>query len=214
MRQILSLSLVISGLALTGTLPIVAQNENPAPSRDRVQVTERPAETNDSRDSMVVSEGTEIVVRTNEAIDSTTANEGQSFSGTVQEAVIDADGKIPIPKGSDARLVVRRASTSGTTGSPQLALGLESINIRGHRYTVNSVDVEQGNDRGIGKNRRTGEYVGGGAVLGTLLGAIAGGGKGAAIGAVAWRCCRRDRPGADQRQGSEDPCRDDPQVSA
>jgi outer membrane lipoprotein SlyB len=66
-----------------------------------------------------------------------------------------------------------------------LALALDSINIRGHRYTVNSADIEQGNNRGIGKNRRTGEYVGGGAVLGTLLGAIAGGGKGAAIGAVA-----------------------------
>src|SRR6185369_14464069 len=50
---------------------------------------------------------------------------------------------------------------------------------------VNSADVQQGNDQGIGKNKRTGEYIGGGAVLGTLLGAIAGGGKGAAIGAAA-----------------------------
>jgi len=37
----------------------------------------------------------------------------------------------------------------------------------------------------IGNNKRTGEYVGGGALLGTIVGAIAGGGKGAAIGAVA-----------------------------
>ena len=43
-------------------------------------------------------------------------------------------------------------------------------------------DVQKG-EQGIGKNKRTAEYVGGGAVLGTLLGAIAGGGKGAAIGA-------------------------------
>src|SRR5207244_7207406 len=35
---------------------------------------------------------------------------------------------------------------------------------------------------GLGKNKRTAEMVGGGAVLGTLIGAIAGGGKGAAIG--------------------------------
>ena len=50
---------------------------------------------------------------------------------------------------------------------------------------MNSADVQQGNQQGIGKNKRTGEYVGGGAALGTLVGAIAGGGKGAAIGAVA-----------------------------
>jgi hypothetical protein len=134
---------------------------------------------------MTIPDGTEIIVRTNETIDSTTANEGQSYSGVVQEAVTDPDGRTLIPKGSEARLVVRRASTGGTTGSPQLALDLESINIRGRRYEVNTADVEQGSNRGIGKNKRTGEYVGGGAVLGTLLGAIAGGGKGAAIGAVA-----------------------------
>ena len=38
---------------------------------------------------------------------------------------------------------------------------------------------------GVGKNKRTAKYVGGGALAGTLIGAIAGGGKGAAIGALA-----------------------------
>jgi len=181
-------------LSLIAALPLIAQNTNPSPNNDsdHPQVAERPADTYDSRDAMVVPEGTEIVVRTNEAIDSTTANEGQSFSGTVQNAVLSADGVtlIPngetlIPKGSDVSLVVWRVSTGGTTGSPEVALGLDSINIQGQRYFVNSETVERGNDQGIGKNRRTGKYVGGGAVLGTLLGAIAGGGKGAAIGAVA-----------------------------
>jgi hypothetical protein len=174
-------------LSLTAALPLIAQNTNPSPNNDsdHPQVAERPADTYDSRDAMVVPEGTEIVVRTNEAIDSTTANEGQSFSGTVQNAVLSADGEALIPKGSDVSLVVRRVSTGGTAGSPEVALGLDSINIQGQRYFVNSETVERGNDQGIGKNRRTGKYVGGGAVLGTLLGAIAGGGKGAAIGAVA-----------------------------
>ncbi len=174
-------------LSLIAALPLIAQNTNPSPNNDsdHPQVAERPADTYDSRDAMVVPEGTEIVVRTNEAIDSTTANEGQSFSGTVQNAVLSADGETLIPKGSDVSLVVRRLSIGGTTGSPEVALGLDSINIQGHRYFVNSETVERGNDQGIGKNRRTGKYVGGGAVLGTLLGAIAGGGKGAAIGAVA-----------------------------
>jgi hypothetical protein len=38
---------------------------------------------------------------------------------------------------------------------------------------------------GVGVNKRTGTFVGGGALFGTLLGAVAGGGKGAAIGALA-----------------------------
>lgn len=149
---------------------------------------DRPADNADaqhSRAATEVPEGTQIVVRTDQTIDSTVAREGQSYSAVVQEAVTGPDGQTLIPKGSEARLTIRQISTGGTTGSPQLVLGLESINIDGHRYLVNSADAQQGGNRGIGKNRRTGEYVGGGAVLGTLLGAIAGGGKGAAIGAVA-----------------------------
>jgi len=140
-------------LSLIAALPLIAQNTNPSPNNDsdHLQVAERPADTYDSRDAMVVPEGTEIVVRTNEAIDSTTANEGQSFSGTVQNAVLSADGETLIPKGSDVSLVVRRLSTGGTTGSPEVALGLDSINIQGQRYFVNSETVERGNDQGIGK---------------------------------------------------------------
>ena len=62
---------------------------------------------------------------------------------------------------------------------------LDSVEVNGRRYNVSTEDLRRGDDRGIGANRRTGEMVGGGAVLGTLLGAIAGGGKGAAIGAIA-----------------------------
>lgn len=137
------------------------------------------------RGSMVVPEGTEIVVRNNEAIDSTTASQGRTFAGTVEKDVMGRNGEVLIPKGSNAELVVRNVSKGGATGSPELALDLNSIEIAGHRYLVNTADLQRGNNSGIGKNKRTGEYVGGGAALGTLLGAIAGGGKGAAIGAVA-----------------------------
>ena len=51
---------------------------------------------------------------------------------------------------------------------------------------MSTADQELENHRdGIGGNKRTGQYVGSGAVLGAIIGAIAGGGKGAAIGAVA-----------------------------
>lgn len=182
----LQIACVILGMAMGGTL--LAQSTNPAQNMERTPTADRAQDNTDTttpRAAMSVPEGTEIVVRTNDAIDSTTATESQSFSGTVQETVTSADGQTLIPKGSDVRLMVRKATSGGTTGSPQLTLGLESINIRGHRYQVDSTDIQQGSNSGIGKNRRTAEYIGGGAALGTLLGAIAGGGKGAAIGAVA-----------------------------
>jgi hypothetical protein len=125
--------------------------------------------------------GTEVVVRTNERIDARNAVEGQTFSAQIQENVRDSDGSTAIPRGSDARLVVRRLENNG-----DLTLDVESITVEGRRYQVSTADQELDNQRqGIGGNRRTGEFVGGGAVLGAIIGAIAGGGKGAAIGAGA-----------------------------
>jgi outer membrane lipoprotein SlyB len=57
--------------------------------------------------------------------------------------------------------------------------------VNGERYAVQvGADRVESRDS-VGANRRTGEFVGGGAILGTIIGAIAGGGKGAAIGAAA-----------------------------
>jgi len=138
------------------------------------------------RDNVTVPAGTEIAVRTDETIDSQSTNEGQLFPAEVQQDVVDAAGNVVIPKGSQAELTIRSVNSgSGATGPSDLALGLDSISVNGNNYRVFTQDVAQQGNAGIGKNKRTGEYVGGGAVLGTLIGAIAGGGKGAAIGAIA-----------------------------
>jgi hypothetical protein len=153
-----------------------------------------PARGGDSADRMnrdryphdwaVLPPGTSISVRTDEDIDSRNAAEGRTFPASILQDVLDADGRVLIPRGSPATLVVRRVNESGTVTSASYVLDLDAIRVNGRRYVVNTEDITAG-QTGIGKNRRTGEYVGGGAVLGTLLGAIAGGGKGAAIGAVA-----------------------------
>ncbi len=160
-----------------------AQVSKPAPTPASQSQADNSTEQRNS--SVVLPDGTEIVVRTNEAIDSSTATPDKTFSANVEQDVTGSTGQVLIPKGSSADLVVRKVSAGGTTGSPQLALDLQALNIGGHRYVVSTSDLEQSNNQGIGKNRRTGEYVGGGAAVGTLLGAIAGGGKGAVIGAVA-----------------------------
>lgn len=138
-----------------------------------------------TRGSLSVPSGTEVSVRTNEAVDSSTAREGQRFSGTIQQDVMGSNGEVVIPKGSNAELVIRNVSSGGTTGSSELALDMHSIDIGGHNYLVSTEGLKQSNDQGIGKNKRTGEYVGGGAALGAIIGAVAGGGKGAAIGGLA-----------------------------
>ena len=123
--------------------------------------------------------GTTVEVRTNDTIDVKNVNEARSYTGTVNKDVMDASGRVAIPKGSPAELTVRKVSDR------ELALDLNAIDVAGRRYTVASdASTKTGAEKeGIGKNKRTGKYVGGGAVAGAVIGAIAGGGKGAAIGA-------------------------------
>jgi hypothetical protein len=130
---------------------------------------------------MEVPAATEIAVRANEKIDTRNTSQGTSYSAQVDRDVVDANGRVIIPRGAEARLVVRRVNDN------TLALDLQSIRVEGRTYNVDTSSGHQngaGRD-GLGANKRTGEFVGGGAVLGTLLGAVAGGGKGAAIGALA-----------------------------
>ncbi len=130
--------------------------------------------------------GSEVSVRTNETIDSATAAEGQSFDAQVTRDVRDANGDLVIPRGSDARIVIKSASQGGRIrGAADLVLDLQALVINGRQYMIEAADVTQKGKSGVGANKRTAEYTGGGAALGAVIGAIAGGGKGAAIGAGA-----------------------------
>ncbi len=122
--------------------------------------------------------GTRIAIRTNDRIRLSDAN-GQIFGGTVANDVADRNGRVIVPAGSNAELIVRRLDRN------QMAIDLDSVTIGGRRYAVAATEDTRNEKNGVGANQRTGRYVGGTAVLGTLLGAIAGGGRGAAIGALA-----------------------------
>src|SRR5207302_4188923 len=133
----------------------------------------------------VLPVGTEVSVRTDETIDSGKAVEGQTFAAEIAKDVQDANGGVVIPRGSNAQLVILSASRGGRIkGAADLILDLSSISIGGRRYRVDTADLAQKGRAGLGKNKRTGEFVGGGAALGAIIGAIAGGGRGAAIGAA------------------------------
>jgi hypothetical protein len=134
---------------------------------------------------IVLPAGTEISVMSNVPIDSQNAQPGQTFRASITQDVVDSQGRVVIPRNSDATLILRKESGGGVHGG-DIVLDLDSVMVNGVRQTVASSDVVETSDRqGLGKNRRTGEYLGGGAALGALIGAIAGGGKGAAIGAAA-----------------------------
>lgn len=162
-------------------------NNNPNPNLQN-RAYNSPSQYRNDRDRgapyATIPSGSELVVRTNERIESSSATEGRTYSAQVDRDVLDSSGNVIIPRGSGAQLVIRDVSRGGTVSGPQMALDLQSLTLNGQNYYVSTQDIQR-RDQGVGANRRTGEYVGGGAVLGTLLGAIAGGGKGALIGAIA-----------------------------
>lgn len=130
--------------------------------------------------------GTTLRVRNSDTISAGTAQAGQTFPGVITADVMGTDGTVAIPKGSDAMLIVRASEAQGKMeGQSELVLDLASVDVGGRHYNLETADLVRKGKQGLGKNRRTAEFVGGGAVLGTIIGAVAGGGKGAAIGAAA-----------------------------
>jgi hypothetical protein len=132
---------------------------------------------------IVIPSGTEISVRTNEPIDSKTASPGQTFSAVISQSVRDEEGKVAIPHGASAALVVKQAG-AGKVHANELVLDLQSVTVGGRPYEVDTASLTEKGKDGVGANKRTGKFLGGGAAIGAIIGAIAGGGKGAAIGAA------------------------------
>jgi len=126
--------------------------------------------------------GTAITVTIDQSISSKNAQAGQGVVATVAHDVT-VDGKVVIPKGSHAKLVVRSVQASGRLSTPaKLWLRLKSVEVHGKTYTI--ATSSSGKTMG-GKGKRDAGFIGGGAGAGALIGGLAGGGKGAAIGAAA-----------------------------
>ena len=115
--------------------------------------------------------GTELVVRTVEMIDSRNSGADQVFSAIVEQDV-DSDGRVVVPAGSSAQLIIRQVSSGGATGSPEMTLDFQSMTIAGRRYAVSAAAAMLRSPE-VGVNRRTTETTGA-AVLGTIIGVNAG----------------------------------------
>lgn len=138
--------------------------------------------------------GTNLSIRADQDIKAQDVSSGNTYQAEIAQDVVDPNGTMIIPRGAPATLVVVDQnynpndpnSTSSSNNNKDLTLALQSLTVNGRNYMVQSNTVQGSNDKmgGIGANKRTGKYVGGGALAGAVIGAIAGGGKGAAIGAA------------------------------
>ena len=112
-----------------------------------------------------IDPGTFITVRTRDSID-TDRRDGRMFAAAVESDVWDDYRRLAIPaipRGSRAELLVRSAPDG------DLVLDLDSITVGGQRYEVSaSTERIEGRSRDTG---RAAEFVGGGALLGTIIGA-------------------------------------------
>jgi hypothetical protein len=104
---------------------------------------------------MTIPSGTALVVRTTEDIDSRIAGDRQTFSAVVDRDLMAGDSAeaIAIPKSSPVDLAIRNLPSSGTAGTPNLALDIDAITINGDRYVVSRTSTpakgqRQGNDQG------------------------------------------------------------------
>jgi len=131
---------------------------------------------------VTIPAGTRISIRTIDRIDSTKNHVGDRFQASLAEPLL-VDGNIVVAKGADVYGRLAESKKSGTfTGRSELQLELTGIVVNGQTVPVVTGEYElTGSSRGESTAKRTI----GGAALGSIIGAIAAGGRGAAIGAAA-----------------------------
>jgi hypothetical protein len=131
---------------------------------------------------LTLAAGTNIVVRMIDAVDSETARPGQTFAGSLDEPILDANRQELVPRGADVVLKLVDAQQSGTfTGRSELTLNLQSVKVNGRMVAINTQSISRTSDS---RGAQTAKRGGVGAVAGAALGGIFGGGKGAAEGAA------------------------------
>lgn len=132
--------------------------------------------------SVTIPAGTGVSVRTIDGVDSTKDQVEDRFEASLEEPLM-VDGNVVVAKGAAVYGRLAESKESGTfAGRSQLRLELTGIVVNGRTVPVVTGEYEvTGKSRGASTAKRTV----GGAALGSIIGAMARGGKGAAIGAGA-----------------------------
>jgi hypothetical protein len=126
--------------------------------------------------------GTEVQVRLGQTIKSDKAKPGDVWAGTLARDLV-VDGVTIAKRGANVHGRVVDAQASGRlSGVAEIALQLTSVTVDERPVPVLTENVREA---GGNHDKRNAGLIGGGAAVGAIIGAIAGGGKGAAIGAGA-----------------------------
>lgn len=131
--------------------------------------------------SLSIPAGTSIDVTLNTGLTSKTANVGDAWTGSVTNSTV-LDGRNAIPAGSVVSGTVTGAKAAKKGDRAMLDLGLSSITVGDHRYTVHG--ATEAIIAGSTRARNLGA-IAGSAGAGALIGkAVSGTGKGALIGGI------------------------------
>ena len=143
-----------------------------------------------------VDRGTVIRVRMNRTLSSKTATVGSTFTTTVTEPVYSTNGAVVVPTGSTLTGRINSVRPAAKGGKPG-EIDASFISVRLPNGRVRSIngsltELESGKTRSDNEGGVTGSkmnnrkiiFIGGGAAGGAILGAIVGGGKATAIGAI------------------------------
>ena len=142
-------------------------------------VTVSAATLRDRSDPVTVPERTPIHVTLDQSLATNQNRPGDHFDATVSEPVV-VDGKAVIPQGAHAQgLVVESRESGRFKGRARLQLALQTVEVDGQTYDVRTISHPR-----VGRDHKKRDFawIGGGAVGGAMIGALAGGGTGALIG--------------------------------
>jgi hypothetical protein len=130
---------------------------------------------------VTIPAGTQVSIRTIDGIDSTHNHVGDPFEASLEES-LTVDGKVVVAKGADVFGRLAESKPHGTfSGRSELRLELTGIVVNGQTLPLVTGEYDlTGKSRGESTAKRT---VGLGAV-GAIIGAAAGGGRGAGIRAA------------------------------
>lgn len=143
-----------------------------------------------------VESGTIIRARMNTTISSKSAVVGNTFTSTVTEPVYATNGAVVIPTGSTLTARVTNVKKAAKGGEPgQIDVSFVSVKLpNGRTRSINGslTELESGKTKSDNEGSASGSkmknrkviFIGGGAAGGAVLGAIVGGGKATAIGAI------------------------------
>jgi hypothetical protein len=164
----------------------------PRPSAPRPSPTPAPEPSRPRVVTMSVPAGTSFSVSLNQELSTRSSSVGETFTATLSEPLLAADGTTLIPAGSTVHGRVTQSSKSGRAGEQaQLRLDFTSISYNGQSYSLSATTMNA-DAKLVTRDSKASQAakIGGGAVAGAILGRVLGKSTkstvaGAAVGAAA-----------------------------